>query len=304
MTSQLLQAVAASGHLIPQSTLIQRGFTYYRINQAVRTGQLVKVGSRWVATPAAEQLAISAVVHGGKLTGSSALASLKIWDTVDPRVHVLVPSNSHGTREPGRPLGTFVPPRFAPTAVVKHWGSEKHPSSRCLPWRVSVSDALITVARTAAPHQFVASADSALYVGAITLESLMRLEMLLPRGVRRYLRLVNGRAESGLESIVRVLCQPFVRTIEIQVRIPGLSERGGVGRLDILINGWLNIELDGSEFHTTPSSDRRRDAYLVSLGYRVHRFGYAQVIYDWPRVEATIRELLRYPPRQIPRRSV
>ncbi|WP_213817083.1 endonuclease domain-containing protein [Glaciihabitans sp. dw_435] len=83
-----------------------------------------------------------------------------------------------------------------------------------------------------------------------------------------------------------------------------MSERGGVGRLDILINGWLNIELDGSEFHTTPSSDRRRDAYLVSLGYRVHRFGYAQVIYDWPRVEATIRELLRYPPRQIPRRSV
>ena len=70
---------------------------------------------------------------------------------------------------------------------------------------------------------------------------------------------------------------------------------GGDGRVDLLIDGWLVIELDGDEFHD-PVADRERNAALVRLGYRVHRFGYDQVINGWPLVEATVLELLRYPP--------
>jgi hypothetical protein len=41
----------------------------------------------------------------------------------------------------------------------------------------------------------------------------------------------------------------------------------------------------------------------VRLGYRWHRFGYDQVMYGWPDVEATVVELLRYPTQAGFRRS-
>ena len=53
------------------------------------------------------------------------------------------------------------------------------------------------------------------------------------------------------------------------------------------------IELDGDEFHD-PVRDRHRNSALVRRGYRIHRFGYDEVIHGWADVEATVRELLHY----------
>ncbi|MFD3443187.1 endonuclease domain-containing protein [Microbacteriaceae bacterium 4G12] len=55
------------------------------------------------------------------------------------------------------------------------------------------------------------------------------------------------------------------------------------------------MELDGSEHHTGPDAfeaDRRRDAALNALGYRVLRFSYRQVTQDWATVETTILRLI------------
>ena len=87
----------------------------------------------------------------------------------------------------------------------------------------------------------------------------------------------------------------LVRTIEVQVPVAGLSGRGGEGTVDFLIDGWLAIETDGDAFHD-PAVDRVRNSILVLKGYRWHRFGHQQVIQDWPAVEATVLELLRFPP--------
>lgn len=74
--------------------------------------------------------------------------------------------------------------------------------------------------------------------------------------------------------------------------------------MDLLIDGWLVIELDGDEFHD-PVADRGRNATLVRLGYRIHRFGYDQVIKGWSphlgprnllRPEPTGKEFLRSEP--------
>ncbi|WP_165759527.1 DUF559 domain-containing protein [Rathayibacter oskolensis] len=64
-----------------------------------------------------------------------------------------------------------------------------------------------------------------------------------------------------------------------------------MGRVDLLIDDWLVIELDGRRWQGTADAftrDRRRDAAAVLRGYTVLRFGYAAVVHDWSRTSATI----------------
>ncbi len=95
----------------------------------------------------------------------------------------------------------------------------------------------------------------------------------------------DGVCESGIEFIVwhRLLRRLDARR---QVMIPM------VGRVDFLIGDRLVIEVDGRGFHDSDSSfesDRRRDAALSALGYRVLRFSYRQVLRAFGEVENAIR---------------
>jgi very-short-patch-repair endonuclease len=104
---------------------------------------------------------------------------------------------------------------------------------------------------------------------------LRELSRLLPATKRALLQLVDRRAESGLESIVRVLVRDLGFAVRPQVPF------GGIGRVDLLVERWVIVETDGAEFHdgTVSPRDRRRDAALASRGYTVLRFRYAQVIF-------------------------
>jgi very-short-patch-repair endonuclease len=69
----------------------------------------------------------------------------------------------------------------------------------------------------------------------------------------------------------------------------------GIGRVDLLVDGWLVVELDGREFHAQEAAfarDRRRTNLLYRDGRVVLQFDYATVVYDWPFVEQTIRSVL------------
>ncbi len=77
----------------------------------------------------------------------------------------------------------------------------------------------------------------------------------------------------------------FDLSIERQVHIPG------VGRVDFLIGTRLVVEVDGFSYHSNPAqfeADRRRDALLSQLGYRVLRFSYLQVMESWKDVETAV----------------
>ena len=72
-------------------------------------------------------------------------------------------------------------------------------------------------------------------------------------------------------------------------------EVAGIGRVDLVIDGWLVIEADGSTWHDDHEAierDRERNGALVLRGYRWHRFGYAQVMDDLPACIAVVRALL------------
>ena len=116
---------------------------------------------------------------------------------------------------------------------------------------------------------------------------------------------MDARSESGLETIMRLGLGRLGCAVEPQVRIQGIAPNGRDGRvdfvvdgwlvIDFVVDGWLVIEVDGDGFHD-PAADRIRNSVLVRRGYRWHRFGYQQIMTDWASVEATIVELLRYPP--------
>ena len=292
----LMQAVTGSGQLISTTRLRQLGHSRHSIRQHLQLGELVPICTGWVGTRLAGRVSVLAVSLGGKLTGSTALASHGLWDADDRRVHLLLPPKSNGATKPLlTPLEQFVAPRFPTGPVVRHWRNELVRDHTEPGWRASIVDALRVVALSNPAEQFVASVDSCLHEGAMSAAALPSLRVALPARLRPLLDSCDGRAGSGLESICRLRFARLGCRVEIQVRMPGIARSGRAGAVDFLLDGWLVIEVDGDEFHDA-ASDRLRNSVIVRLGYRWHRFGYAQVMHDWPAVEATVRELLRYPP--------
>lgn len=160
--------------------------------------------------------------------------------------------------------------------VVVHW----RPGSSDNRVVSGLVDALADYSRCGAPLHALASVDSALRLRP-HLRSELRAAGLLRDGV-------DGRCESGTEFMAwhRMLRSLGARR---QVGIPA------VGRVDFMLGERLIVEIDGREFHDTAStfeSDRRRDAMLSALGYRVLRFSYTQVVERWAEVETAIRAAL------------
>lgn len=292
----VLDHLAAHGYLTTTRWLHDRGHSDGEINRLVQRGLIVRPARGWVAARGASQLAVLAVAHRGKLAGSAALATRQIWDACDSRVHVARRPSSHGSAALLHPVSAFSAPRFPAGPVREHWVTERWPDEREPPWRTSVIDALHLVSRTAPPDQFVACVDSALHTAALSRAGLPTLRALLAIRSRPLLDAVTAKSESGLESLSRFRLTGLVRSIEVQVPMPGIAISGRDGRVDLVLDGWLVLELDGDQFHD-PRVDRRRDGILIRRGYRVLHLGYEQVVNDWAATLAIIFESLRYPPR-------
>jgi len=68
-------------------------------------------------------------------------------------------------------------------------------------------------------------------------------------------------------------------------------ELSTVGRVDFIVGAQLILEVDGKENHESAAmrhKDLKRDAAASALGYETLHFDYAQVIHDWPSVQAAI----------------
>ncbi|MGM7699869.1 endonuclease domain-containing protein [Microbacterium sp. A84] len=86
----------------------------------------------------------------------------------------------------------------------------------------------------------------------------------LPFRFRALLALVDGIAESGPETYMRLMLRALGVRFEAQVKIPG------VGRVDFLVDGWLIIECDSKEYHEgwdKQMEDRSRDIEAARRGY-------------------------------------
>lgn len=257
------------------------------ISRALRSGSIERVRVGWVAVPSAPQKIVRAVRVGGRMSCLSVLREEKIWCARDRRLHIRVAAGARGLSAPHD--------RAVPLGDPERWGVVIHRSRRAygldepegpvdsFEWSLlhaigcqSKADAIVTL-------------DSALNNTRISRTGLEFLMSELPSSYRAYLDLVDAGAQSGLETKARLGLHRYNIPYRSQVEI------GDAGFVDLLVGDRLVIELDGREFHSSDEAyeeDRRRDLILHELGYKVIRLTYDQVMDEWGRVVALIRELV------------
>lgn len=237
---------------------------------AIRDGTLKRLRPGWFAAPGAPPEQFRAVLAAGVVSCISFFAARGVHRPEDDRMHLGV-TGSSSARSPSADLllqwGGRTPPAHLPSAEATPERSLEH-VLLCQP-----------------PDQAVAVIDSALHLGVLGPGLLASTLALLPARLRPLLPAFDGRAESGLESLTRFRLRACGILCRSQLEI------AGVGRVDLLIDDWLVIELDGRRWHVVEEAfvhDRRCDAAAARLGYAVLRCGYADVAHDWDRTLATI----------------
>lgn len=160
------------------------------------------------------------------------------------------------------------------------------------------ADSVVLVCARQVPLlEAVVIADSGLRTGAVTVASLQAAAAALTgqqgrARAQQVLRLVDPRAESVLESALRVRL--------LQAGLPGLvsqfTVRSPVRRLlrvDLAFPAArLAVETDGKRWHQDAAGDQRIDNALASCGWRVLRYSWADVVYDVARVVAEVTAAL------------
>ncbi|WP_413354178.1 endonuclease domain-containing protein [Microbacterium sp. 1P06AB] len=206
----------------------------------------------------------------------SALRLLGVFTLSSEELHVHIPPHAARLRVP-------------PGGASRHWsppiGERPSGSGMSHPW-----DLLAHAIVCQPPAAAVATLDSALHWGLIVPSELDLVFAAVPRKYRVIRKMLDGRAESGPESLMRLILRRLGLKVEVQVRIDG------VGRVDLLVDGWLVVECDSDAHHSGPLAhrvDRRRDLALAALGYTTLRPMAADIMWHPDRVVAAVRGLLR-----------
>ncbi|MEJ3403518.1 hypothetical protein WDJ51_02115 [Rathayibacter sp. YIM 133350] len=267
-----------NGLFLSRRRLRSLGVSDFEIEQALSDRTIFRVRQGWYSLPDASPVAIEAVRIGGRLTGESALASYGIWVRPKRQEEVLVRGNANELRRPADSRRRLAHPDAERWRVF--W-------SRATPmggdtWRVSLMDALGHLLATSTREVAVACIDSALNRSmrghdGVSVADLDTLFDRAPKRVARWRSDVDGRAEAGGETLLRLLCRDNGIPFEPQVTLPG------VGRLDGRIGPSTFVEADGAVWHDSESSfhvDRDRDLVATIWGGRVLRFGYSQILYE------------------------
>jgi very-short-patch-repair endonuclease len=257
-----------------------QGYTVERIRAEIAAGILERVIRGWYCRPGADRDAVRAMRLGGRLSCVSALALHGGWLPPEAGTHIGFPSHASGRR---------LALRGAPEDLVAHW----HPKAAATgsayavtPVEHAVGDLLVCQP----PAFIVATLDSLLRkrvvqrnrVGALILQGPLRTHFLAGR--------LTPQSGSGIESIVRFGLSAAGVHGRIQVVVRGAF------RVDVLIDDWLVLELDGREAHAQAKAftkDRVREATIMRDGRIVLRFAYATVMYDWPFLLACVEDVMR-----------
>ncbi|NIZ90498.1 DUF559 domain-containing protein [Kineococcus rubinsiae] len=243
--------------------------------RAVRDGRVERPGRGVFALPGADPGQLAALRVGGVLSCHSAAAA-RGWALLRPpaAVHLEVAAGSRRTLR---------------GAVLHRSGSALSAGGA-----TDLRGTVVGAVRCLPLVEAVVLLDGLLRDGVLDPDDLDLVAAGLPRRFphRRAFALVDARAESVLESAVRVACVLAGLRVASQVRL------AGVGRTDLLVEGWLVVETDGREHHAaTFQEDRRRDARTAQLGGLTLRFTHADVVHRLEETVQLITEVARAGPR-------
>jgi hypothetical protein len=247
------------------------GFRDAAIRTAIRRGDLVRIREGVVAGPDCDPAVVEAARVGGRVAGASAARLLGFWAPPHRRLVAEVARGAHVTARDA----TIVRGRPGPNR-----------------YGVSTPTELVAQVLRSEPPQFaIAVLDSMLRRSAITRTEIEFGAARLPERLRRLLAHLDPRAESGTESIVRVLLalEGIVATPQIPVPFRELE------RLDLVVGDRLVIECDSRAHHSTHvelDRDNARDLLLTALGFLVIRVRYRAAVSDPAGVVAAIRAVM------------
>jgi very-short-patch-repair endonuclease len=246
------------------------GLPRRQVERALREGLLVAPRRGLVADARLSPALILALAAGGVLSCASAAAAHGL-DLIDPPavVHVTVPRSYH------------VEPT---TGVVVHRRD------------VPSLDGVTTLARTAADcARCLPDIDAVVVIDGVLRRGVDPHEVLAElrgRGARHPRALVaraSSQADSSGETCARLALEDAGLAVEPQVFI------AGVGRVDLLVEGRVVVEIDGLAYHSDGHQfrrDRHRDAALTAMGYRVLRFTWTDAVRHPRYVVSTVLAVL------------
>lgn len=259
-----------------RSDLRRRGWTDRDLARAVVEGRLLRPRAGAYLRPDAPADVVEACRLGGRLACVSELARLGVFvlEHVDLHLHV----HEHAAQR-----------KVAGRSVRRHWSRlrrEPHPRSIS----VEAFDAVLQAVRCQPARAALATLDSALHLGVLRHDDLDELFRVLPRRHRVLRKLIDSRAESGPETLVRLMLRTLGATFDIQVDIPG------VGRVDFVVDGWLIVECDSKAFHSSwddQRRDRSRDQQAAARGYATYRPIAEDIMWSPEAVQTALAGLLQ-----------
>ncbi|MEU1972305.1 DUF559 domain-containing protein [Microbacterium sp. NPDC019599] len=255
-----------------------QGATARDITVAVRDGRLLRP-RRGRYLPAQTHADVQrAATQGGRLDCVSMLRLFGVFVLESSATHVQV--DQHATRLPQPGAG-----------IVRHWRVSAAARDALL---TPVVEALVQAVRCQQPRAAIATLDSAWHIGVIDQHGIAQVFAALPRRFRRLRPLLDPRAESGTETLARLMLRSLGVRPELQVEIDR------VGRVDLVVDGWLIIECDSEAHHADwkqLKADRRRDAMAAAQGYTTVRLLAEDILYhpDW--VLGVLKDILNHDSR-------
>jgi very-short-patch-repair endonuclease len=235
------------------------------IDVPVAAKQVIRLRRGWVALPDAPAEVTRAVRAGGTVSCISALRRSEVWTLDDERLHLRLGRHANFVAAEGkRPTVADI----GAAGIVPHRTRTRVSPSAAVGGVDRIDIALAHAILCQRRNDAVAAVDSALQRGLIHLPALTEVVRSLPAEYLRLLDLVDGRAESGIESHARLGLRAVGIECRVQVRIDG------VGRVDLLVGDRLIIEVDGRRWHSLPDQvqrDKARDLAAVERQYIVLR---------------------------------
>jgi very-short-patch-repair endonuclease len=274
MTTSNIDAHSAP-RFLRTSDLRADGLSWREVAAAVAAGGLIALRQGAYCAVGTPPDCVVAGQLRGRLACVSELRRRGVFVRDRSVVHVHVPPAA--ARLPAMPA----------TVRVHRRRLHRTPHPRAL--SVEIFDALHDAVTCQDPRAAIATLDSALHLGLIRIDDLDELFAGLPRRYRRLRNLLDARAESGPETLVRLMLRGLRCRFEPQVVLVG------VGRVDFLVDGWLIVECDSAQFHAgwaQQRNDRRRDAAAAARGYLVLRLIAEDIMWRPEVVMAALRGAL------------
>lgn len=263
----LTEMLANEGGAMRSSTVLALGFSDHAVRAHIRAGLVTRPRRGWLALPSLAPHLSFALTRGVVLTCVTAAMHKGLWVLEAGQPHVAARRGQHVSTD-GAVIHRRQPLKLRPPAMLlDHLENVLDCVAACLPH-----------------EEALAIWDSALQKNLIDLPSLTTLPF---KGrARTVLAECTPFSDSGLESIFRTRLRWLRVSIRPQAWLHG-------HRVDFLIGDRLVVQIDGKHHEKAQrASDRAHDAALMKRGYYVIRLGYAEVVFDWSSVEASILDVV------------